>query len=193
MPVGTVAAVGNNVSACTTTAGTGTCQVGISNTNLLGTTDVNLQPTTVGSPQAVSGNHQYINPNAFSLPSLATNGPYKYGYLPGPGFFDADLTAAKRFRVTEGSTVQLKVAAFNFLNHANNTFTSVNTSNYTMNINEAVASGSLNQALLNSRVTNGAPGAEPVWRGALAHRQEGDGAVAAVRLLATALKVASRG
>jgi hypothetical protein len=159
VPAGTAGTAGNNTSACATTSGTGTCTVSLSNTNILGTPDVNLQPTLVGSPQAVSGNHQYINPNAFSLPSLGTNGPYKWGYLPGPGFFNTDITAAKRFRVTEGSSLQLRVAAFNFINHANNTFTQVNSSNYTMMINGTANSGTLNNALTSSAVSNGAPGA----------------------------------
>jgi hypothetical protein len=159
VPVGATATAGSNSSTCTTTSGTGTCTVGVSNTSILGTPDVNLQPTVIGNTQAVSrSQHQFINANAFSLPNLGVNGPYKYGYLPGPGFFDTDITAAKRFRVTEGSSVQLKVAAFNFLNHANNTFTAVNLSNYTMDINETATTGTLNQALLNSTVSNATPG-----------------------------------
>ncbi len=162
VPEGATATVGSNTSTCVTTSAThtGTCQVGVSNTNLLGTPDVNLQPTLIGNPQAVSRKqHQFINPNAFALPALGTNGPYKYGYLPGPGFFDADLTAAKRFRVTEGSSIQLKVAAFNFVNHANSSFDSVMPSNYTMQMNHTVTSGTLNQAVTSDTVSNGAPGA----------------------------------
>jgi hypothetical protein len=158
VPAGTVGTAGSNSSACATTSGTGTCTFGLSNTDVLGTPDVNLQPALVGSPQATNGSHQYINPNAFSLPSLGTNGPYKWGYLPGPGFFNTDITAAKRFRVTEGSSLQLRVAAFNFINHGNNTFTQVNSSNYTMMVNSTATSGTLNQALTRSTVSNGAPG-----------------------------------
>jgi hypothetical protein len=68
------------------------------------------------------------------------------------------MTLAKRFRVTEGSSFQLRVAAFNFINHANNTFTQVNTSNYTMMINGTVTGGTLNNALTRSAVSNGAAG-----------------------------------
>jgi len=162
VPVGTVATVTTtpaNSNTCTTTSGSGTCTFSVSNTNVLGTPDVNLQPTVIGNPGAVSRSaHQFINPNAFSLPGLGQQGPYKYGYLPGPGFFDADLTAAKRFRVTEGSSFQLKVAAFNVLNHANNTFTSVNPSNFTMDVGNTVTAGSLNQALTSTSLVNATPG-----------------------------------
>lgn len=147
VPVGTVATVGSNTSACQTTSSTGTCAVGISNTNILGTPDVNLQPTVVGIPGARTKPNQFVNGAAFSLPVLGTNGAYKYGFLPGPGFFDTDLTAAKSFKVTEGSTIQLRVAAFNVINHANNSFTAVNTNNYTMNFSQTVNVSNVNQAL----------------------------------------------
>jgi hypothetical protein len=159
VPAGTVATVTtnpNNTSTCAPTSSTAVCTFGVSNTDILGTPDVNLQPTVVGNPAAVSRKqHVFINQSAFSLPAVGQQGPYKFGYLPGPGFFDTDLTAAKRFRVTEGSSIQLKVAAFNVLNHANNSFTSVNVANYTMDVNETANGGSLNQALGSSGVTNG--------------------------------------
>ena len=64
-----------------------------------------------------------------------------------PGFFDSDLTAAKSFHVTEGSSVQFRVAAFNVLNHANSTFTSVNQANYTLTYNPTSSATNVNQAL----------------------------------------------
>ena len=136
-PVGSVAMIGSNVSACQTTSGTGTCTVGVSSTNILGTPDVNLQPTLVGDPAAHMGSHKYINPNAFALPTLGTNGPYRYTPSYGPGFFDTDLTAAKRFQIKEKNSIQLRIAAFNFINHANNTFDMVTPSNYTLAFNGA--------------------------------------------------------
>jgi hypothetical protein len=149
VPVGAVASVDGNTSTCATTSGTGTCQLSLSNQNILGTPDVNLQPTVVAFPNATNrGAQQYINASAFSLPTLGTNGPYKFGYLPGPGFFDTDLTAAKTFRLTERTTMQLRVAAFNFINHANDAFANgINTTAYTMNFNETVQTSNVNEAL----------------------------------------------
>ncbi len=161
VPVGAVATVGNNVSSCTvapgSTASNPTCSVPVSSTDVLGTPDVNLQPRIVGSPQQISGSHQYINSSAFSLPTLGSNGAYKYGPLPGPGFFDTDITAAKRFRITEGSSVQLRVAAFNFINHANTTFTTVNPANYTMTFSEGSSSTNVNQALQTANAASASP------------------------------------
>ncbi len=154
VPVGSVAAVGNNVSTCNTTSGTGTCTVSLSSTNILGTPNVNLQPRLIGAPNRNHGKHQYVNANAFSLPTLGTNGAYKYGFLPGPGFFNTDLTAAKRFRLTEGSSMQLSVAAFNFINHGNNSFTQVNQANYTLNFSQTSNAGDVNQALLNTNASS---------------------------------------
>ena len=153
VPVGAVANANGNISTCKTTNGTGTCSVGVSNTSILGTPDVNLQPTVVGVPSAKTGPHQYVNAAAFSLPALGTNGAYRYGFLPGPGFFNADLTAAKRFRITETSGIQLRVAAFNFINHANNSFTGVNQSNYTLNVSQSSNGSDVNQTLQNVSAT----------------------------------------
>ena len=44
-------------------------------------------------------------------------------YIHGPAFTDTDLTAAKNFHIHENQSVQLRFAAFNFINHANSTFT----------------------------------------------------------------------
>ena len=148
LPVGSVAAVGDNTSVCTTTDGTGTCTVSVNNTNILGTPDVNLQPRIVGQPNQVNRSaKQYVNAGAFSLPSLGTNGAYRYGFLPGPSFFNTDITAAKTFHIRDSHSVQLRVAAFNFINRANNSFTQVNQANYTMNFSQTSNGGDVNAAL----------------------------------------------
>ncbi len=165
VPVGTVATVGANTSTCpaftTGTSGTTTavasCSFGVSSTALLGTPDVNLQPRISGFPNQVTQQHQYINSSAFGLPALGTEGAYRYGFLPGPGFFNSDLTAAKRFKVTESSSVQLRVAAFNFINHANNTFTTVNPANYTLTFSQASTTTDLNQALASANAASASP------------------------------------
>jgi hypothetical protein len=149
VPVGTVASVDGNTSTCTTTSGTGTCQLSLSGQNILGTPDVNLQPTVVGVPNATNRKtQQYINGSAFSLPTLGTNGAYRFGYLPGPGFFDTDLTAEKAFHLADRLSMRLRVAAFNFINHANNAFANgINSTSYTMNVTQSVPVGNVNQAL----------------------------------------------
>lgn len=166
VPVGTVGAVGANSSACpaytTNTNGQTTavasCSFGINNKSILGTADVNLQPRIVGNPNQTTQKFQYVNASAFGLPALGTEGAYRYGFLPGPGFFNTDLTAAKRFKVTESSSVQLRVAAFNFINHANSTFTTVYPANYTLTFSQAANVGNINQALASANAASASPG-----------------------------------
>lgn len=158
----------SSVCAAPPTAATGTvvnCSVGISNTNIIGTPDVNLQPLIVGGPHNGLTKHEYINQNAFALPSVGTNGSYRYGFLPGPGFFNTDITAAKSFRVTEKSNIQLRVAAFNFINHGNNSFTSIDQEAYTLNFNNASNAPSLNQALNTAHNVNSGFGYAPLREG----------------------------
>ena len=154
VPVGAVAAVGNNSSTCTTTSGTGTCTLGISSTTILGTPNVNLQSRLVASPNQVSGPNHYINAAAFSLPALGTNGDYRLPFIAGPGFFNTDLTAAKGFHLFKETNMQLRVAAFNFINHANNSFTSVNNANYTINYSQTSSNLNVNSALLSSNAAS---------------------------------------
>ena len=51
----------------------------------------------------------------------------------------------KEFKINEKERLQLRVAAFNFLNRANYTFSSLYPVGYSMNFNEAVGSSNLSQ------------------------------------------------
>ena len=102
----------NNNQACT-----------IDNTHLLGTPDVTLQPTLRPGAGCPSGNpstnlhkHQYVNGNCFGLPPFGVNGQVNLGYLRGPAFFNSDLTLQKTIPFG-AQNIQLRAAAFNFLNH----------------------------------------------------------------------------
>ncbi|MFL6449436.1 MAG: carboxypeptidase regulatory-like domain-containing protein [Bryobacteraceae bacterium] len=68
---------------------------------------------------AVQTLQQWFNPLAFSIPPAAC---YCYGnsgrdVLTGPRAANLDLTAAKRFRITENSNVAFRAEFFNALNH----------------------------------------------------------------------------
>ncbi|WP_162173538.1 carboxypeptidase-like regulatory domain-containing protein [Pseudacidobacterium ailaaui] len=112
----------------------------VSNTQLLGTPDVYLMPRQLCNPAVTRGPHQYVNGNCFALPvTTGVNGPYRMPYLHGPAFTDSDLTVQKAFHLGEGRALQFRFAAFNFLNHANTTFTSaVEPSNITLNYSNLV-------------------------------------------------------
>lgn len=97
----------------------------VSNTQFLGTTDVYLMPNLTCNPAVTTGAHHYVNSACFALPAmLGVNGPYREPYMHGPAYTDSDLTAQKDFRVGEGKDVLFRFAAFNFLNHANTTYSS---------------------------------------------------------------------
>jgi len=97
--------------------------LGINPTNFLGTPDVLLQPVVTGNPAIHTASKQYVNGAAFSLPQLGQQGTVRLPYIHGPAFTNTDLTVAKDFHIHENQSIQLRFAAFNFINHANSTFT----------------------------------------------------------------------
>ena len=171
--VGATANIAGNNSTCVanpnnTPGQVTTCNIGINAQNLLGTPDFNLQPTLIGDPTRVNKKaQQYVNGSALGLALLGQNGPPKLGHLPGPGFFDTDLTAARRFKTSDKTSVQLRVAAFNFINHANNSFNVLNTQNYTLQVSQSSNATSLNQALagVNAATSNPQFGYAPLTEG----------------------------
>ncbi len=94
------------------------------NVNLLGTTGITLQPLIVcDATKGVSGN-QFLNPSCFApAPGNGQLGTGGMPYLPGPKFWNSDLSLMKNFRITERQNLQFRFAAFNFLNHPLRSFT----------------------------------------------------------------------
>ncbi|HTW47569.1 MAG TPA: carboxypeptidase regulatory-like domain-containing protein [Acidobacteriaceae bacterium] len=102
--------------------GQGATGYGVSNTSILGTPDVNLQPTLTCNPRSGLASHQYLNPNCFALPATGTNGLYIEPYAHGPAFFNSDLSIEKGFGLGGDRNLRLRIAGFNFLNHPLNSF-----------------------------------------------------------------------
>lgn len=102
--------------------GQGATGYGVSNTTVLGTPDVNLQPTLKCNPRSGLGSHQYLNPGCFALPTTGTNGVYIEPYAHGPAFFNSDLSLEKGFTLGADRALRLRIAGFNFLNHPLNSF-----------------------------------------------------------------------
>ena len=102
--------------------GQGATAYGVTNTTILGTPDVNLQPVLKCNPKSNLGPHQYLNPSCFALPQTGTNGVYIEPYAHGPAFFNSDLSLEKGFNLKEGRELQLRISGFNFLNHPLNSF-----------------------------------------------------------------------
>jgi hypothetical protein len=121
---------------------TGVQGVGVSNEVLLGTTDVALQPRLVCNPRSGLASHQYINGNCFRLPVTVDsngqvsfnleNGPFQFPYIHGPAMFNSDLNLMKDIKLSEKQTLEIRGAAFNFLNHPLYTFSSGFQSQYSL-------------------------------------------------------------
>lgn len=128
--------------------------IGVSNQNLLGTADVNLQPVLIGNAAAKPTSTSYFNGAAFTLPTTpGVNGAYRLPHIPAPTYADSDVTAKKSFKVYHESSAQLSIAAFNFLNHPLRSFTTTFPSELTLNYNQT-SNTDLATALTTARSTN---------------------------------------
>jgi hypothetical protein len=92
--------------------------------NNSGTGDTNVSDVPNWNPnfhgQVISGTvDHWFNPQAFVLPTVGTFGNVSRGSLTGPGLVNVDTSLFKRFKVNERVNVQLRVEAFNILNHSN--------------------------------------------------------------------------
>ncbi len=135
-----------------------TGSVPVSSTGLLGTPDVYLMPEVTCDPGIHTAPHQYVNGACYSLPNtFGVNGQYRTPYIHAPAFTDTDLTAAKDFHAGENRDVQFRFAAFNFINHANTTYTTaVQPNNITLNYTNptTAAPQTLSSALANTPNSN---------------------------------------
>jgi hypothetical protein len=93
--------------------------IGVNNQSILGTNAIQLNPLVTCDPTKGLHEHQYINPNCFTAPTVVgQNGPNVLPAVYGPSFFTSDLGLFKNFALTENMKLQFRVQAYNFLNHA---------------------------------------------------------------------------
>ncbi|HEV2577648.1 MAG TPA: carboxypeptidase-like regulatory domain-containing protein [Acidobacteriaceae bacterium] len=129
--------------------GSGASQYGVSNTTILGTPDVNLQPVLKCNPKSGLSSHQYLNGSCFALPALGTNGPAIEPYAHGPAFFNSDLTLEKGFSIGGERHLRIRYAAFNFLNHPLNSFGTGYASQTTLQLSDTSANATPQTATYN--------------------------------------------
>jgi hypothetical protein len=65
------------------------------------------------------GANQYFNPNAFIQPLPGTYGNVGRNTLPGPSLIETDISAAKKFALSERLGLQFRAEIFNLFNHTN--------------------------------------------------------------------------
>lgn len=84
-----------------------------------GTDADSILPITTCSPKSHLQSHQLMNLSCFSVPTVGTQGDRQiHPYLTGPVYDDSDLTVYKTFNITERQNVQIRAAAFDFMNHS---------------------------------------------------------------------------
>ena len=126
----------------------GLCVTSMNPVVWLGTPDVQLMPTVTGNLVGGKANHQYINPLAFGIPLPETNGNYRLPYIHGPSFMDHDITLLKNFDLGDKRKLQLRLAAFNFLNHPEVSFNNENQNNLSLQFQNATAGQTIPQSAL---------------------------------------------
>ena len=72
-------------------------------------------PNEVGTNGAA--NHYYFNPNAFTQAPIGTIGTAGRSFFHGPGINNTDLALMKDTRVTESTSLELRMDFFNIFNH----------------------------------------------------------------------------
>ncbi len=78
----------------------------------------NWNPSFTG-PVILGNPIEYFYPAAFSTPVTGTFGNVGRDSLTGPGLAELDLSATKKFEITERVNLQFRAEFFNILNHAN--------------------------------------------------------------------------
>jgi hypothetical protein len=61
----------------------------------------------------------YFNAAAFAYPAAGTFGNHVRNSIEGPGFWSVDLALSRLITVVPGPTLELRLEAFNLLNHMN--------------------------------------------------------------------------
>jgi hypothetical protein len=85
----------------------------------VGTPDVPaLFPLITCNPTQGLHSHQYANPNCFAPTPAGSFGSPSLPYMPGPMYWNTDLTLFKNVKITERQNLELRFAAFNPLNHS---------------------------------------------------------------------------
>ncbi len=83
----------------------------------VGTPDITLYPLITCNPRSGLKPGQYLNPNCFAAAPSGSLGTAGMPYMPGPMFWNTDLSLLKNFKIKERQGLQFRFAAFNPLNH----------------------------------------------------------------------------
>jgi len=97
-----------------------------------------IEPVLTCNPTSGLATHQVLNGKCFNAPAVGTQGGKAYPYMSMTPYFDNDLALYRTFNLHEKQQVQLRISAFDWLNHSLLTF--ANGNYYTINYNVDYAS-----------------------------------------------------
>ena len=91
---------------------------------ILGSSPAGLRPDQISDPNQGSGlktRTNWFNTAAFTAPTIASGrvGNAHRGTINGPGYSRIDVGLFRNFKITNGTTIQLRAEAFNVVNHTN--------------------------------------------------------------------------
>jgi hypothetical protein len=114
-----------------------------------------IMPVLTCNPTKGLATHQILNGTCFNAPALSgggtsvsANGGFAYPYMKTTAYFDNDLALYRTFHVKESQNVQLRVSAFDWLNHSLLTFAS--SSYYGLNYTEDYGTKAITAATANT-------------------------------------------
>jgi hypothetical protein len=98
---------------------TGTNEFGddINGQRYSGSTDIPVQPLLTCDPRSGIPDGFMFNPACFALPQVGTNGTYNMPYMKAQSYWNTDLSLFKNFSLGGERKLQLRINAYNVLNH----------------------------------------------------------------------------
>jgi hypothetical protein len=97
---------------------------GLTSIQYLGTPDVTALSIYTCNPAKGLQKNQFMNPNCFAPPTATNPGSGRTPYMPGPMYWNTDLSVYKTIKMGERQSVEFKFMAFDPLNHSLTSFTS---------------------------------------------------------------------
>jgi hypothetical protein len=91
--------------------------VPITNARITGSPQISAQPVLTCDPSSNVPSGYMFNPSCFSAPSPGDNGSYMMPYMRAQAYFNNDLSVFKNFNMGGDRKLQLRVSAYNVLNH----------------------------------------------------------------------------
>jgi hypothetical protein len=85
--------------------------------------DIPTYPAYTCNPAKGLTSGRYLNPSCITAPSATNPGSGRTPYMPGPMYWNTDLTFAKNFKIGDRQAMQFRFAMFNPLNHSLSSFT----------------------------------------------------------------------